>query len=97
MYKNHHSEWFGLYSAQTMSDHVYVNGARRGSFRLHPLNTDGSGVSWGCITLYSAADFGFYVMLYSIEKVLVPGGKGLMAYGRVDVRGIPDFSKCGVR
>lgn len=37
-------------------------------------------------------------MLYSIEKkVLVPGGKGLMAYGRVDVRGIPDFSKCGVR
>jgi len=98
LYKNHHSEWFGLYSAQTMSDYVYVNGTRRGSFRLHPLNTDGSGVSWGCITLYRAADFQILRnALLKRKKVTVPGGKGLMAYGRIDVRGVPDFSKCGVR
>lgn len=54
LYRNHHSDWFGLFSAQTMSDHVYVNGTQR-------------------------------------------GGRGLMAYGRVDVLGIPDFSKCIVK
>jgi hypothetical protein len=30
-------------------------------------------------------------------KVAMPGGKGLKAYGRVDVRGRPDFSKCDLR
>jgi len=98
LYKNHHSQWFGLYNAQTMSDHVYVNGVRRGSFRLHPLNTDGSGVSWGCVTLYNASEFQILRdALLRRQKVRVPGGKGLMAYGRLDVRGVPDFSKCGVR
>ncbi|QKJ87876.1 DUF2778 domain-containing protein [Paramixta manurensis] len=97
-YKNHHSEWFGLFSAQTMTDHVFVNGVRRGSFRLHPLNTDGSGVSWGCITLYRSTDFQILRRsLLSRKKVVVPGGRGLMAYGRIDVRGKPDFSKCDVK
>ncbi|MBP2166868.1 hypothetical protein J2125_000060 [Erwinia toletana] len=31
-----HAEWFGLYNATTMSDHVFVNGVDRGAFRLHP-------------------------------------------------------------
>jgi hypothetical protein len=98
LYKNHHSEWFGLFSNQTMNDYTYVNGVRRGSFRLHPLNTDGSGVSWGCITLYRASDFQILRhSLLSRKKVRVPGGSGLMAYGRIDVRGVPDFSKCDVR
>ncbi|WP_367303071.1 DUF2778 domain-containing protein [Pantoea allii] len=98
LYKNHHSEWFGLYNAETMSDHVYVNGTRRGSFRLHPLNSDGTGVSWGCVTLYSSSEFQtLRNALLRIPKIKVPGGKDLMAYGRLDVRGIPDFSQCGVR
>ncbi|EXU74571.1 DUF2778 domain-containing protein [Erwinia mallotivora] len=98
LYKNHHSEWFGLYSAQTMSDHVFVNGARRGSFRLHPLNTDGSGVSWGCITFYRSSEFQILRRsLLNRKKVRVPGSNGLMAYGRIDVRGVPDFSKCTAR
>lgn len=98
LYKNHHSQWFGLYSSQTMDDFVYVNGARRGNFRLHPLNTDGSGISWGCVTLYNASEFQILrEALLRVKKVRVPGGKGLMAYGRIDVRGVPDFSKCGVR
>ncbi|MDO6406465.1 hypothetical protein CTZ24_24150 (plasmid) [Pantoea phytobeneficialis] len=98
LYRNHHSEWFALYNSHTMSDHVFVNGARRGSFRLHHLNTDGSGVSWGCITLYRANEFQVLRRtLLSRPKVRVPGGNGLMAYGRIDVRGVPDFSKCDVR
>ncbi len=47
-----HDEWFGLFSSQTMSDHVYVNGVKRGAFRLHPLRPNGSGESWGCITFF---------------------------------------------
>lgn len=98
LYKNHHSQWFGLFSTNTMSDHVYANGVRRGGFRLHPLNTDGSGVSWGCITMYNTSEFQILRnVLLTRKKVAVPGGKGLMAYGRVDVRGIPDFSKCGIK
>ncbi|WP_246871425.1 DUF2778 domain-containing protein [Pantoea ananatis] len=98
LYRNHQSEWFGLYNAETMSDHAYVNGTRRGSFRLHPLNSDGTGVSWGCVTLYSSSDFQtLRNALLRIPKIKVPGGKDLMAYGRLDVRGIPDFSRCGVR
>jgi len=97
LYKNHHAEWFGLYSNETMSDHLFVNTAYRGSFRLHPLNTDGSGVSWGCITLYKASDFQIIRRsLLNRKKVRVPGGRGLMAYGRIDVRGVPDYSKCEV-
>lgn len=98
LYKNHHSQWFGLFSAKTMSDHMFVNGIERGGFRLHPLNTDGSGVSWGCITLYKASDFQILRnALLKRAKIPVPGGRGLMAYGRVDVLGIPDFSKCVVK
>ncbi len=98
LYKNHHSEWFGLYSAQTMDDHLFVNNVRRGSFRLHPLNTDGTGVSWGCITLYRSKDFQILRhSLLAMTKVKVPGSNGLMAYGRIDVRGIPDFNRCDVR
>ncbi|PXW45083.1 uncharacterized protein DUF2778 [Erwinia sp. AG740] len=98
LYKNHYSEWFGLYNSQTMSNHVYINGVRRGSFRLHPRNTDGTGVSWGCITFYNPSDFQLLRRpLLGGIKVAVPGGKGLKAYGRVDVRGRPDFSKCDLR
>ncbi|MGV2878883.1 DUF2778 domain-containing protein [Pantoea vagans] len=98
MYRNHHSEWFGLYSAETMSDYVFVNGVKRGSFRLHPLNTDGSGVSWGCITFYRSTDFQtLRSSLLRRKKVVVPGSHGLLAYGRIDVRGVPDFTKCVAR
>jgi len=98
LYRNHHSEWFGLYSAKTMSDYVFVNGVKRGSFRLHPLNTDGSGVSWGCITFYRSTDFQtLRSSLLRRKKVVVPGSQGLLAYGRIDVRGVPDFTKCVAR
>lgn len=40
---------FGL-DRQIMTDSILINGVSRGSFRLHPLRPDGTGVSEGCIT-----------------------------------------------
>ncbi|WP_340674064.1 tlde1 domain-containing protein [Enterobacter cloacae] len=40
---------FGL-DRQIMTDSILINGISRGSFRLHPLRPDGTGVSEGCIT-----------------------------------------------
>ncbi len=46
-YRNHHSDWFALFSDKTKKDSLNVNGLNRTGFRLRPLNSDGSGVSWG--------------------------------------------------
>ena len=72
-----------------------MNGLNRTGFRLHPLNSDGTGVSWGCITLRRYSDFQHLRrLLLSRGTFPVPGGNGLMAYARIDVRGTPDFSQC---
>ncbi|MBW9583026.1 DUF2778 domain-containing protein [Escherichia coli] len=96
---NDHSEWFALFSAQTMTDSIMINGVSRGSFRLHPLRPDGSGFSEGCITFVNRPDF--YTVrsqLLRTKKVKVPGSRtGLMAYGYVDVQGGSDYAKCRIR
>lgn len=52
------SEWFALYRDDGLiNDETFVNGIRRGEFRLHP--TGPSGLSKGCITLYSQSDLRF--------------------------------------
>ncbi|WP_223605367.1 DUF2778 domain-containing protein [Enterobacter asburiae] len=56
-HRNHHSEWFVLFSDKTKKDSLNVNGLNRIGFRLHPLNSDGTGVSRGCITLRRYSDF----------------------------------------
>ncbi len=97
--KTDHSEWFGLFNAQTMTDSIFINGVNRGGFRLHPLRPDGSGESEGCITFVNRADF------YTVRQALlhrrknrVPGSPhGLMAYGYVDVQGDSNFAKCKIR
>ncbi|KPW94091.1 hypothetical protein ALP58_200042 [Pseudomonas savastanoi] len=92
-----HAEWFGLYNSLTMSDHVFVNGVDRGSFRLHPLRPNGEGESWGCITFYNIPDFQLVrASLIGRNKVKVTGGNGLMAYGRIDVVGRTDYASCKV-
>lgn len=51
-----HSEWFALYRDDGMiDDYTWMDGVRRGNFRLHPAG--GGGVSLGCITLQSRSDF----------------------------------------
>ncbi|ENN8406535.1 DUF2778 domain-containing protein [Serratia sp. PGPR-27] len=91
-----HNEWLGLFNSETMSDHVFVNGVQRGGFRLHPLRPNGSGESWGCITFFSVPDFQTVrSRLINTKQSRVPGSRnGLLAYGRVDVRGISRFEKC---
>lgn len=97
LYRNHHADWFALYNARTMSDITFVNNYSRGGLRLHPLNSDGSGVSKGCVTLYNYYDF--YHLRAELLKtkkihILGPGGKTLEAYGKINVIRNPDFSKC---
>ncbi|HHL2502309.1 TPA: tlde1 domain-containing protein [Yersinia enterocolitica] len=95
-YRNHHSDWFALFSDKTKKDSLNVNGLNRNGFCLHPLNSDGTGVSWGCITLRRYSDFQHLRrMLLKRGTFPVPGSNGLMAYARIDVRGIPDFSQYG--
>ena len=47
--------WFALYAQGTMSDFTFVQGVRRGNFRLHPIGR--LGLSEGCITLTSVKRF----------------------------------------
>ncbi|WP_210510232.1 DUF2778 domain-containing protein [Pantoea ananatis] len=96
---NRHDQWFGLFSDKTMSDSVYINGISRGSFRLHPVRPDGSGISQGCITFYKPDDFqAVRRSLLSRHKTTIQRGSlALSVYGRVDVLGKHDFEKCQVR
>ncbi|HHG8774919.1 TPA: tlde1 domain-containing protein [Raoultella planticola] len=81
-----------------MADNVFVNGVDRGSFRLHPLRPNGEGESWGCITFYNILDFQLVrKSLLARKKIRVPGGKELMAYGRIDVTGRADYASCKVK
>ncbi|MBP2170466.1 hypothetical protein J2125_003658 [Erwinia toletana] len=96
--RTNHDEWFGLFSTKTMSDHVLVNEVQRGSFRLHPLRPDGSGESWGCITFFNVQEFQIVRQaLLRTEQSSVAGSRnGLQAYGKVTVKGTPDYAKCDV-
>ncbi|MGE9548276.1 DUF2778 domain-containing protein [Snodgrassella sp. CS2] len=91
-----HSEWFGLYSESTMSDHLFVNGVNRGGFRLHPLRSDGSGESWGCITFRHISQFQILrKVLLSTNMTTVKAG--VKAYGRVIVKGRTDYENCKIK
>jgi hypothetical protein len=77
-------EWFALYcDDEQIDDYMWVEGVRRGNFRLHPVG--GRKVSYGCITLQSYSDF------HSVRRALlrtarVPvGNSGLSAYGYIEV------------
>ncbi|APA86322.1 DUF2778 domain-containing protein [Paraburkholderia sprentiae WSM5005] len=53
---SHRAEWFALYHIdQRIDDWMFVDGVRRGRFRLHPVGR--SGESDGCITLSSREQF----------------------------------------
>ncbi|WP_218965089.1 DUF2778 domain-containing protein [Snodgrassella alvi] len=91
-----HSEWFGLYSNLTMSDHLFVNGVERGGFRLHPLRPNGSGESWGCITFRQYSQFQMLRRaLLSTKKVKVKDG--VQAYGQIVIRGNTNYANCKIK
>lgn len=79
-----HSEWFALYRDDGKIDDItWVNGVRRGQFRLHPAG--GGGLSLGCITLPSRTDF-MRIRAGLLHTLTIPAGNsGLNAYGTIQV------------
>lgn len=77
--------WFALYSADgTIDDWTFVKGVKRGNFRLHPNGR--WGVSDGCITIVSQAQFDrLRGYLLSQPPKMIPG-TSIPYYGTVDVQ-----------
>lgn len=76
--------WFALYRIDgKIDDETYIEGVRRGQFRLHPM---GSGrISKGCITLVSHTAFArLSAYLRSADLAYIPG-TNIRFYGVVDV------------
>lgn len=69
---SNHWEWFALYRDDAQIDgFTWINGVRRGYFRLHP--TGGQGLSLGCITLQHKSDFHLIrTVLLHTNKIKVP-------------------------
>lgn len=100
---NDHSKWFSLISTVSRADNLNASKIARGAFRLHPVNSDGMGVSEGCITLSKYSQF--YVLRSMLlatdpKKIVVlidSVPHEVNAYGVVHVIGHPDFTKCKVK
>ncbi|WP_296660368.1 DUF2778 domain-containing protein [Paraburkholderia sp.] len=75
-----HSEWFALYRDDGLiDDWTWVNGIKRGNFRLHP--SGGSGRSFGCITLQTRADFQRLRQALLHTTTVPARNSGIRAYG----------------
>lgn len=96
---NDKSNWFSLVSARTLSNSIIVNGHERGGLKLHPLNSDGSGYSDGCVTLY---DYNEYfnlrreILKQSTSMLKLRSGASVKCYGTIRVVGNPDGFHCPV-
>lgn len=78
------SEWFALYRDDGLiDDYAWINGVRRGNFRLHPIGANGN--SFGCITLPSLANFEAIRRALLQTTRINAGRSGLKAYGWVEV------------
>ena len=79
-----HFEWFALYRDDGVIDDVtWVNGVKRGQFRLHPAG--GEGMSIGCITLPGRVDF-LRIRSALLHTTTIPiRNSGLDAYGSIEV------------
>lgn len=77
-----HSEWFALWRDDwTIDDYTWIEGVKRGNFRLHPGT-----LSEGCITLPHDSDFSLLRnALLRTQKIDVPCMRKLKAYGYVEV------------
>lgn len=79
------ANWFSLYANDSnIDDELFCDSVKRGNFRLHPKI--GHGISKGCVTIDSQADFSIIrARLLSSIKFMIPGTE-LLAYGRLVVR-----------
>lgn len=81
----HRDNWFALYrNDSVVDDYTFINGVRRGNFRLHPNGR--FGVSEGCIAVLSTQQFDkLRAWLLSQDTKTVPG-TNMSYYGTVTVR-----------
>jgi hypothetical protein len=78
------SEWFALYRDDGLiDDYTWINGVRRGNFRLHPIGASGN--SFGCITLPSLANFETIRRALLHTTRIDAGRSGLKSYGWIEV------------
>ncbi|MBN3806622.1 DUF2778 domain-containing protein [Paraburkholderia sp. Ac-20336] len=81
---SHHDEWFALYRDDgSIDDITWINGVKRGQFRLHP--SGGRGLSLGCITLPSHVDFKIIRQALLRTAAVPVRNSGLHAYGSIEV------------
>ncbi|QOL13156.1 DUF2778 domain-containing protein [Dickeya dianthicola] len=81
---SNHSEWFALYRDDgQIDDYTWVNGVRRGNFRLHPIG--GQGLSLGCITLQHYSDFAVIRAALLRTRKQPVRNTGLESYGVIEV------------
>jgi len=85
IYGTDRSTWFGLFRDDgKIDDYTFVQGVKRGNFRLHPIGP--LGLSEGCITLQHPIQFNYMrdMFLKSGPTLNIPGSQ-LKAYGTVKV------------
>ncbi|RQZ65528.1 DUF2778 domain-containing protein [Burkholderia glumae] len=82
---SHRDNWFALYRNDgAIDDWTYVNGIKRGNFRLHPVGR--AAISEGCITLTSPTQFDqLRTYLKSQAPQTIPGTT-IKYYGTVEVK-----------
>lgn len=76
------SDWFALWRDDgSIDDYTWIEGVKRGNFRLHPGT-----VSKGCITIANISDFAaIRNALMNACLIQVPSNRKLMARGWVEV------------
>ncbi len=81
---SNHAEWFALYRDDgKIDDYTWIDGVRRGNFRLHPIG--GGGISLGCITLQHKSDFATIRSALLRTKRVPVYSTGIDAYGMIEV------------
>lgn len=84
VYGTDRATWFALYNDDwQIDDHVFVDGVKRGNFRLHPAGP--RGLSEGCITLLHLSDFD-YLRAAMLKTTMIPVPcTSFKAYGTITV------------
>lgn len=84
IYGTDRSSWFALYKDDwQIDDSMFIDGVKRGNFRLHPIGP--RGLSEGCITLLHLSDFE-YLREALLKTTMIPVPcTSFKAYGTITV------------
>ncbi|WP_330983602.1 MULTISPECIES: DUF2778 domain-containing protein [Enterobacterales] len=83
-YGTDRESWYALYKEDwQIDDTVFVEGVKRGNFRLHPIGP--MGLSEGCITLSFQSDFDYLSKALSKTTMIQVPCSSFMAYGTITV------------